>query len=80
MMTKRIRDVLHSRSASTWLQSAILSAMDRDCNDAAADAAVLYDLLAERRDRILSIHEQAAQAVREQIRAGGSPSTLQPKA
>jgi len=57
MMTKRIREVLRSPQASTWLQSAILSAQERDCVDAARDAAVLADLMAERRDQILWLHK-----------------------
>ena len=46
--------LLASRSVSFWLKDALAAALRRDCIDAAADAALLAQVLADRRDSILN--------------------------
>ena len=46
--------LLNSPSVSYWLKDALRGAINRDCIDAAADAALLAQVLADRRDSILN--------------------------
>lgn len=50
----RIDEVLADPAASSWLKTALRSALSRDPVDAAHDAEILARLLAERCDQILS--------------------------
>jgi hypothetical protein len=50
---RRIAKVLSDRSTSFWLKSALSGALARDPVDAARDAEVLSELLAQRADSAL---------------------------
>ena len=47
-MDPSIEQVLNDPAASDWLKSALRSALERDCIDAATDAAALANLLSDR--------------------------------
>ena len=49
-MTDEILTVLVDPCASLWLKSALRTALERDCVDAASDAELLARLLGERAD------------------------------
>lgn len=53
-MDPSIEQVLNDPAASDWLKSALRSALERDCIDAATDAAVLANLLSDRASAILT--------------------------
>ena len=53
-MDPSIEQVLNDPAASDWLKSALRSALERDCIDAATDAAALANLLSDRASAILT--------------------------
>ncbi len=50
---QEISALLDSPSASYWLKDALVSAIKRDCVDAAADAAMLSKILTNRQNEII---------------------------
>ncbi len=54
-MSERIDAILIDEAGSFWIKRALLEALSRDPVDAANDAEVLADVLAERADETLTI-------------------------
>lgn len=54
-MTPTWQAIIEDPTASDWLKAALLSALDRDPVDAAADAEILAAALREHRDLVLHL-------------------------
>ncbi|MGH8159244.1 MAG: hypothetical protein ACREPQ_14080 [Rhodanobacter sp.] len=61
-MARLAAEILADPSASFWLKAALTSALERDCVDAANDAELLAEVLAQRANEILVEAMRSAEA------------------